>query len=68
MISRQAAVAQVVVTDRHSAEGLHHVGLRPGDVVVTDAGYPLGKSVQQELAQGASFNSRFFHEAASMAG
>ena len=46
-------VAQVVVTDRHSAEGLHHVGLRPGDVVVTDAGYPLGKSVQQELAQGA---------------
>lgn len=44
---------QVEVTDRHSAEGLHHFALRKGDVVVTDAGYPLGSSVQQGQAQGA---------------
>jgi hypothetical protein len=43
----------VEVSDRHSAEGLHHFALRPGDVVVTDAGYQLGASVQQGQAQGA---------------
>lgn len=49
----------VEVADRHSAEGLHHVALRPGDVIVTDAGYQLGSSVQQELAQGARGVHRF---------
>lgn len=52
---------QVVVTDRHSAEGLHHVPLRAGDVVVTDAGYPLGKSVQQGQRQGAYGVHRMSH-------
>jgi hypothetical protein len=45
---------QVEVTDCHSAEGLHHFALRKGDVVVTDAGYLLGSSVQQGQAHGAS--------------
>jgi hypothetical protein len=44
---------QVEVTDRHSAEGLHHFTLRKGDVVVTDAGSQLGSSVQQGQKQGA---------------
>ena len=46
-------LVQVEVTDRHHAEGLHHFALRKGDVAVTDAGYPLGTSVQQGQAQGA---------------
>src|SRR6266699_2747018 len=46
-------LAEVRVADRHSGEGLHHFALRPGDVVVTDAGYQLGASVQQGQAQGA---------------
>jgi Transposase DDE domain len=49
----------VEVTDRHSAEGLHHFALRPGDIVVTDAGYQLGSSVQQGQAQGAYGVHRF---------
>jgi Transposase DDE domain len=44
---------QVEVTDRYSAEGLSHFALRKGDVVVTDAGYQLGRSVQQGQNQGA---------------
>jgi Transposase DDE domain len=51
----------VVITDRHSAEGVHHFALRTGDVVVTDAGYPLGKSVQQGQAQGAYGVHRMSH-------
>ncbi len=51
----------VEVSDRHSAEGLHHFALRPGDVVVTDAGYKLGASVQQGQAQGAYGVHRFSH-------
>lgn len=43
----------VEVSDRHSGEGLHHFALRKGDVVVTDAGYQLGASIQQGQAQGA---------------
>jgi hypothetical protein len=50
---------EVTVSDRHSAEGLHHFALRPGDVAVTDAGYPLGASVQQGQAQGAYGVHRF---------
>lgn len=46
-------LVEVEVTDRHQAEGLQHVGLRKGDVVVTDAGYQLGASVKQTRAQGA---------------
>ncbi len=49
----------VEVSDRHSAEGLHHFALRQGDVVVTDAGYQLGSSVQQGQAQGAYGVHRF---------
>jgi hypothetical protein len=50
---RAGRLDQVKVTDRHDGEGLQHVALRPGDIVVTDAGYQLGSSVQQGQAQGA---------------
>src|SRR6266566_2317457 len=50
---RAGRLEQVEVTDCHSAEGLHHFALRKGDVVVTDAGYQLGSSVQQGQKQGA---------------
>ncbi len=46
-------LVQVEVSDRHSAEGLHHFDLKAGDVVVTDAGYQLGASVQEGQKQGA---------------
>lgn len=46
-------LVQVEVTDRYHAEGLSHFALRQGDVVVSDAGYPLGTCVQQEQRQGA---------------
>jgi hypothetical protein len=36
---------QVQVTERHQAESLAHFQLRPGDLVVMDAGYPVGSSV-----------------------
>lgn len=52
---------QVEVTDPHSAEGLHHFALRAGDVVVTDAGYPVGACVQQGQAQGAFGVHRVSH-------
>jgi hypothetical protein len=38
---------QVQLTDRHQAESLCHFELRAGDLVVTDAGYPVGSSVEQ---------------------
>ena len=44
---------QVQVRDRHQAESLKLFELRPGDLVVTDAGYQVGSSVemtQQALA------------------
>jgi hypothetical protein len=50
---RTGRLESVQVSERQSAEGLHHVALRQGDVIVTDAGYHLGTSVQQGLAQGA---------------
>jgi len=50
---RTGRLESVEVNDRHSAEGVHHVTLRKGDVIVTDAGYKLGSSLQQEQAQGA---------------
>jgi Transposase DDE domain len=46
-------LVQAKVTDRHAAEGLQHVELRAGDVVVTDAGYRLGSCVHQGQMQGA---------------
>jgi hypothetical protein len=56
---RQGRLEAVEVTDRYSAEGLHHVTLCQGDVIVTDAGYPLGSSVQQGQASGAWGVHRF---------
>jgi hypothetical protein len=56
---RTGRLESVQVGDRQSAEGLHHVALRQGDVIVTDAGYHLGTSVQQGLAQGAWGVHRF---------
>lgn len=50
---RTGRLESVEVCDRHSAEGLQHVALHTADVIVTDAGYPLGASVQQGQAQGA---------------
>src|SRR5438067_472076 len=43
---RAGRMEQVQVTDRHQAESLTHFGLRAGDLVVTDAGYPVGSSVE----------------------
>lgn len=50
---RTGRLEEVSVCDRHSAEGLHHVALGKGDVIVTDAGYKLGTSIQQGQTQGA---------------
>src|SRR6266567_3310967 len=44
---------QVQVTDRHQAESLKLFELRPGDLVVTDAGYPVGSSVEMTQQQQA---------------
>src|SRR5947209_20116367 len=45
---------QVQVTDRHQAESLAHFEVRAGDLVVTDAGYAVGSSVEQ-TQQSQSF-------------
>lgn len=50
---RAGHLESVQVCDRHSAEGLFHVTLHKGDVIVTDAGYPLGSSIQQGLAEAS---------------
>jgi Transposase DDE domain len=50
---RAGRLQEVQVGDRHSAEGLFQVTLHSGDVIVTDAGYPLGSSVQQGQQRGA---------------
>jgi len=53
----------VKVSERHSAEVLHHVALRPRYVAVTEAGSQLGASVQQGQAQAASGVHRFsYHQ------
>jgi hypothetical protein len=44
---------QVQVTDRHHAESLSLFQLRPGDLVVTDAGYQVGSSVDMTQQQQA---------------
>jgi hypothetical protein len=38
---------QVEVTDRHQAESLSHFRLQEGDLVMTDAGYPVASGVEQ---------------------
>jgi len=43
---RAGRMEQVQVTDRHQAERLSLFQLRPGDLVVTDAGYQVGSSVE----------------------
>ena len=43
---RAGRMEQVQVTDRHQAESLAHFQLRPGDLAVMDAGYPVGSSVE----------------------
>jgi Transposase DDE domain len=50
---RTGRLESVEVTDRHGAEGVHHVNMKAGDVIVTDAGYQLGSSVQYEHAHRA---------------
>jgi hypothetical protein len=47
---RAGRMEQVQLTDRHQAESLAHFELRAGDLVVTDAGYPVGSSVEQTRA------------------
>jgi len=37
---------EVAISDRHQAEGLSWFKLLPGDITVTDAGYPAGTTVQ----------------------
>ena len=44
---RAGRMEQVQLTDRHQAESLSHFELRAGDLVVTDAGYAVGSSVEQ---------------------
>jgi Transposase DDE domain len=47
---RVGRMEQVHVSDCHQAESLAHFELRAGDLVVTDAGYPVGSSVEQTRA------------------
>jgi Transposase DDE domain len=51
---RAGRMEQVQVTDRHQAESLAHFQLRPGDLAVMDAGYPVGSSVEM-TQQSKSF-------------
>ena len=43
---RAGRMEQVQLTDRHQAESLRHFQWQAGDVVVTDAGYPVDSSVE----------------------
>ena len=43
---RAGRMEQVQLTDRHQAESLTHFAFRAGDVVVNDAGYQVGRSVE----------------------
>jgi Transposase DDE domain len=49
---------QVAISDRHQAEGLGWFKLRAGDITVTDAGYPVGSTVQIVLNQHADAITR----------
>lgn len=50
---RAGRMEQVQVTDRHQAERLSLFELRAGDLVVTDAGYPVVSSVEMTQQQQA---------------
>src|SRR5260370_11322034 len=50
---REGRMEQVQVTDRHQAESLRLFELRPGDLVVTEAGYPVVSSVEMTQQQQA---------------
>lgn len=50
---RAGRMEQVQVTDRHHAESLKLFELRAGDLVVTDAGYPVVSSVEMTQQQQA---------------
>jgi hypothetical protein len=50
---RAGRMEQVQVTDRHQAESLRLFQLRAGDLVVTDAGYPVVSSVEMTQQQQA---------------
>jgi hypothetical protein len=43
---RAGKMDQVAITDRHQAESLTHFRFQPGDLVVTDAGYQVGRGVE----------------------
>lgn len=43
---RAGKMDQVQITDRHQAESLAHFAFQPGDLVLTDAGYPVGAGVE----------------------
>jgi Transposase DDE domain len=49
---------QIAISDRYHAEGLGWFQLQAGDVVVTDAGYPVGSTVQLAKAQQADCITR----------
>ena len=51
---RAGRMEQVQLTDRHQAESLAHFKLQAGDLVVTDAGYPVASSVEM-TQQSQSF-------------
>lgn len=50
---RAGKMEQVQVTDRHQAESVGLFALRPGDLAVTDAGYPVVSSVEVTQQQQA---------------
>ena len=49
---------EVAISDRHQAEGLGWFKLQAGDITVTDAGYPVGSTVQIVLNQHADAITR----------
>ena len=52
---RAGRMVEVTVTDRHQAEALPHFRVQAGDLLVTDAGYPIGSSVEvTQAGQGYS--------------
>src|SRR5260370_12875104 len=49
---------EVAISDRHQAEGLGWFKLAAGDITLTDAGYPVGSTVQIVLKQHADAITR----------
>ncbi len=48
-----ARLAQVTLTDQHSAEALAHFALQPGDLVAADGGYGYRRSIASVVQQQA---------------